>query len=93
MARSRYIGVNANYTHYSLVIEGKDSVETINDDWGDESGGEFKRCVCKICNEELTEHQYTSGKLVEYDEDPSGDLSYSLAHKSCVEKLKKKGDK
>jgi len=87
MGRSRYIGIKANFTNYSLVAEGSSEYEEIHSDWGDESGGEFIRCACPLCNKELTEHQYKNGKLIEYHGKARRDLSYSLAHKECIEKL------
>lgn len=86
MARSKYIGVQAQFTNYSLRIENGD---VINEDWGDENSGEFKRCICTICGEYLTEHQYKNGKLVEYNGERNIDFTYSLAHKICIEKSEK----
>lgn len=85
MARSKYIGVQSQFTNYALRVE---NGEVLNEDWGDENNTEFKRCICPICGEYLTEHQYKNGKLVEYNGEKSADFIYSLAHKTCIEKTK-----
>jgi len=88
MAKSKYIGIQPNFANYSLVIEGSKNLEEINSDWGDESGGQYRRCQCPFCHLDITENQYKTGKIVEYKEEPTGDLALSLAHKTCLDKLK-----